>query len=69
MKAEQFTSDVREFLRLLAVHRVRYLIVGGVAVIYYGYGRLTGDVDFLYDCSQDNASRLWRNPLNPRTSD
>jgi len=31
---------------LLHKHRVRYLIVGGEAVIYYGYARLTGDVDF-----------------------
>lgn len=59
MKAEQFSPDVRDFLRLLAAHEVRYLIVGGIAVIYYGYGRLTGDVDFLYDCSSDNSRRLW----------
>lgn len=59
MKAEQFSADVQEFLRLLAMHDVRYVIIGGVAVIYYGHGRLTGDVDFLYDCSPDNARRLW----------
>lgn len=59
MNADRFSSDVQEFLRLLAKHEVRYLIIGGIAVIYYGHGRLTGDVDFLYDCSADNVRRLW----------
>lgn len=59
MKADSFSRDVQEFLRLLAVHEVRYVIIGGIAVIYYGHGRLTGDVDFLYDCSPENTQRLW----------
>lgn len=59
MKAELFSPDVQEFLRLLAAHEVRYVIIGGTAVIYHGYGRLTGDTDFLYDPAPDNTSRLW----------
>lgn len=59
MNTEIFSRDVRDFLRLLAAHQVRYVIVGGTAVIYHGYGRLTGDVDFLYDCSIANTRRLW----------
>lgn len=35
------------------------MIVGGEAVIYYGYARLTGDVDFFYARSEDNAKRLF----------
>jgi hypothetical protein len=54
-----FSRDVQDFLRLLAKHDVRYLLIGGAAVIYHGYSRLTGDIDFLYDCSRDNVRRLW----------
>lgn len=59
MKSEQFSKDAQEFLRLLAKYEVRYLLIGGIAVIYHGYLRLTGDVDVLYDCSGDNAKKLW----------
>ena len=59
MKAELFSPDAREFLRLLAAHGVRYLVIGGTAVIYHGYARMTGDVDFLYECAPENAARLW----------
>ena len=41
MKAELFSKDAQEFLRLLAKHEVRYLLIGGHAVIYHGYARLT----------------------------
>jgi hypothetical protein len=33
MKASYFSKDVEEFLRLLAFYKVKYLIVGGEAVI------------------------------------
>lgn len=57
--ASTFSPDIREFLRLLHAHGVRYLIVGGEAVIFYGHARLTGDVDFYYDIDFDNARRLF----------
>lgn len=57
--ARHFSPDTREFLRLLHLHEVRYLIVGGEATIYYGHARLTGDVDFFYDPAPDNAKRLF----------
>jgi hypothetical protein len=59
VKADLFSADAQEFLRLLAKHDVRYLLIGGTAVVYHGYARLTGEVDFLYDCGHDNAQRLW----------
>jgi len=54
-----FSSDEREFLFLLAKYKVRYLIVGGEAVIYYGYARLTGDIDFWYENGDDNVRNLF----------
>jgi hypothetical protein len=55
-----FSRDTVAFLRLLAAKRVRYLIVGGEAVIYHGYPRLTGDIDFFYDNSLVNCRRLFQ---------
>lgn len=60
MKQLAFSRDLQEFLRLLADHDVRYVLIGGTAVIYHGHTRLTGDVDFLFDCTEANARRLWQ---------
>lgn len=54
-----FSRDILIFLRLLAQHRVHYLIVGGEAVIYHGYPRVTGDVDFFYENTAGNTRRLF----------
>lgn len=59
MKSSHFSSDIGEFIRLLSIHKVRYVIVGGEAVIYYGYARLTGDVDFYYEASTENVKKLY----------
>lgn len=60
MRPEHFSPDTRTFLRLLAAHDVRYLLIGGLAVIYHGYARLTGDVDLYYGREGDNVQRLWQ---------
>jgi hypothetical protein len=60
VKAEHFSADVLDFLRLLKKHEVRYLLVGGTAVIYHGYARMTGDVDFFFERSESNVDRIWR---------
>jgi hypothetical protein len=57
--SSSFSPDIREFIRLLDRHEVRYLIVGGEAVIFYGHARLTGDVDFYYDRQEGNVRRLY----------
>ena len=49
MKATHFSPDTLEFFSLLFQNQIRYLIVGGEAVIYHGFARLTGDVDIFYD--------------------
>jgi len=54
-----FSRDKREFIALLHKHRVTYLVVGGEAVIYYGYAQLTGDLDFYYSADEENARRLF----------
>ena len=59
MKGSHFSPDVQDFIKLLAEHDVRYVIIGGVAVIYYGSLRLTGDIDFFYESSDENAAKLF----------
>jgi hypothetical protein len=59
MKNSHFSRDIQEFLVLLAEYNVQYLIVGGEAVIYYGYARLTGDIDIYYNPSIENINKLY----------
>ena len=59
MRALHFSHDIQEFLRLLAKHEVKYVIVGGEAVIYHGHARLTGDIDLFYERSQGNVKVLF----------
>jgi hypothetical protein len=51
-------NDFKEFLRLLRVHGVEYLLVGGWAVIYHGYPRTTDDLDIWIAVSPENAKRI-----------
>lgn len=59
MTGEHLAADLLAFLRALGKHHVRYLLVGGEAVIHHGYPRLTGDIDLFYDRSASNAERLY----------
>ena len=45
MDADCFSPDIREFIVALDSCGVRYVIVGGEAVIYHGHARYTGDVE------------------------
>jgi len=50
--------DFEDFLRLLEVHRVDYMIVGGYAVAYHGFPRFTKDIDVFFSDEADNLARL-----------
>ncbi|HSW55775.1 MAG TPA: DUF6036 family nucleotidyltransferase [Ignavibacteriaceae bacterium] len=54
------SSDIIEFLFLLNKYKVKYLIVGGEAVIYYGHARLTGDIDIFYKRGKENCLNLFK---------
>jgi hypothetical protein len=60
LEASYFSPDILEFIVLLHAHAVRYVVVGGEAVIYYGHARLTGDIDFFYDGSEENTAALFQ---------
>lgn len=40
-----FPDDFKEWLQLLQEKKIRYLLVGGYAVAFYGLPRNTGDID------------------------
>ena len=54
----QLPLDFQEFLRLLNRKKVKYLVVGGYAVIFHGYVRYTGDLDIYVSLSKENAQVL-----------
>ncbi|MBS0433153.1 MAG: hypothetical protein JSS21_12235, partial [Proteobacteria bacterium] len=54
----ELIQDLKEFIRLLGKHDVRYLVVGGAAVNALGFVRMTEDLDFWVQCSEENASHL-----------
>ena len=54
-----FSKDIVDFLFLLSKYKVKYVIVGGEAVIYYGHARLTGDIDIFYGLSKGNVEKLF----------
>lgn len=59
MHKNTFSKDIAIFLFLLEKYKVKYLIVGGRAVIYYNFARLTGDIDFFYEISRKNIKKLY----------
>ncbi len=50
--------DFREFLQLLNSHKVKYLLVGGYAVGYYGYPRATADMDIWVGTDAGNVRKV-----------
>lgn len=58
MATTQLPSDFSEFLKLLNKNEVRYLLVGGHAVAYYGHVRGTVDMDVWVDRTGENPDRV-----------
>jgi hypothetical protein len=51
-------QDFKEFLQLLNLKKIEYLVVGGYAVAFHGYPRATGDIDIWIAISKDNARKI-----------
>lgn len=50
-------QDFEDLLVLLGKHRVRYLIIGGLAFIYHAKPRYTKDMDLWIDPSRNHVKR------------
>lgn len=48
------SKDFKDFLKLLNDKNVEYLLIGGYAVVYYGYVRNTGDMDIWVRVTKEN---------------
>lgn len=63
-------NDIEATLLLLAREKVRFLVVGGVAVVLHGYLRLTADLDIVLALDAENVARavamLEREGFEPR---
>ena len=51
-------TDFTDFIVSLEKYKVRYIVVGGYAVIYHGYNRTTGDLDIWVDPTSENYTNL-----------
>ena len=74
-ESKEITSRYEKLLVTLATHGVDFAVVGGLAVIFNGYPRLTLDADILVNDAPENLRRLldclarwgegWARELNP----
>ena len=53
-----FIPEHREMLLALVKYQVRFMLIGGYAVIHYGYERSTADMDIWLQLGNDNRDRL-----------
>ena len=51
-------TDFVTLLRRLDAHKVRFILIGGVAATVHGSARLTEDLDVLYERTLENIERL-----------
>ncbi|MEO9483398.1 MAG: hypothetical protein ABJG47_08140 [Ekhidna sp.] len=48
-----------ETCKVFIQHEVRFVIIGGFAVNFWGYNRSTGDLDFLINPEPQNLEKLY----------
>ena len=49
-----FQDEHLEILKVLNKHNVHFILIGGVAVNYYGFSRPTGDLDIWLEPTENN---------------
>jgi hypothetical protein len=58
MERMQLPEEFKEFINLLNANHVKYLLLGGWAVGYYGNPRVTKDIDFIVFTDNSNLKKL-----------
>ena len=53
-----FIKEHIDLLKALINNHVRFMLIGGYAVIHYGYERTTGDMDIWLQLGNDNKNKL-----------
>lgn len=54
----KLAADFSDFLKLCLRNNVRFMVIGGYAVIHHSRPRYTGDLDIWIDASLENAERV-----------
>lgn len=54
----KLAEDFRDFLSLCLSHELRFMVIGGYAVVHHSRPRYTGDLDLWVEASADNAERV-----------
>jgi hypothetical protein len=54
----KLAADFNDFLKLCLRNEVRFLVIGGYAVIHHSRPRYTGDLDIWIEASDENAQRV-----------
>jgi len=52
-------DDLQRIFEKLNQADVRFLVVGGMAVVLHGYGRMTMDLDLVLDLDSDNLEKVF----------
>ncbi len=53
-----FFQEHQQILNALLKHQVSFMLIGGYAVNYYGYNRVTGDMDIWLEPTNENKEKL-----------
>jgi predicted nucleotidyltransferase len=53
-----FNNDFSDFIRLLSKRKVKFVLVGGLAVVIHGHFRTTKDMDIFYEGSEENGKKI-----------
>jgi hypothetical protein len=53
-------SDFSDLLRIFKKYNVKYLVIGGYAVVQYAEPRFTKDLDVLIGVDQENAEAVYK---------
>jgi predicted nucleotidyltransferase len=54
----ELQQDFKELFKLLNENKVRYLLIGGYAVVVHGYVRNTNDIDIVVSDDRENAQKV-----------
>ena len=53
-----FEKDFADLIKIFQKYEVRFVLVGGLAVVFHGHFRTTKDMDLFYEPSIDNAKKM-----------
>jgi predicted nucleotidyltransferase len=56
-------NQLKGVFSFLQKHKVKYVVIGGIAAVLHGVPRATFDLDILIEATPDNAEKLLKSLL------